>query len=1045
MRLIQSKYNASDADSRRIILLFFLLPPPVSLDTLYTISNISPVKILQMAEDLVQTGYLARSPEDGPGYYHLTEPEAYDGFFQLIPLPEIQEVAKTAIAHLSEKLADGPRKWLHLAHLYQHSLLAPGQHARELIRAGDYCRSLNLSADGAVYYRLALEAMESQALAGEEPRLFIDGTIGICTSSNNALSPKVQLRLLKRAFAFSSATEDLESHIRLTVLTARALVKLGRYDEATQHFEQARELIADGETDMGIRLETALAHSEFLFWQGLITDAIDRYESVIDIHEQLPLDLETLRNCAVQGWIYGIAGETARGIGLIEAVRERAREIGADELTGYATLLLVFVFADARRLNEAELYLKEVFNTPEFRLDHYMLWPGNGKLSFLACCRGDYQAAFKYQHLAYEHSKALGFIHHRGPDNFEIMLTLEKMGMVHPEWNFASEVERLQKWPDIYMRGSMLRYRARKKSEDNRPASEIKADLQESIGLLTRSGANIELALARIALAQMYLKDNKVHEATELLRPSWDILAKANPDLFPEDLKHYLDPVSKNELWVDSLVQIGAAIGSVREKNQLLAQIIKQAMRLTGAERGAIFLKKSAEVEVAATRNFEQVQATTDFLKLREKVINKVFESGTEFLHQETICRPNAATELCTKGWLGCFPITMQGRISGVIYMECRMAQQPLSNHEASLLRIVSNQAAVALENVEAFAEINELKNTLEAETHFYRESRTTTSSFSGMLGRSPAFLEVQHLIEHVAASDTTVMITGETGVGKDLVAQAIHQRSDRSSGPFIAVNVVALSPELIASELFGHEKGAFTGASQPHKGRFELANNGTLFLDDIDAFTLEIQAKMLRVLETKTFERVGGSDTLSTTFRLIATSNRRIEKLVEQGKFRSDFYYRLNVYPIHVPPLRERREDIPLLTHHFVSLFAKRAGKRFDSIPPKIMQRLEDYDWPGNVRELRHVIERSVLLSQNNRFLVPPLDAWPGQSETGAEKILPLHEMEAQHILKALQKCRGRVSGEGGAAQLLGLKPTTLSSKMKKLGIAKSGYHLQQ
>jgi DNA-binding NtrC family response regulator len=299
------------------------------------------------------------------------------------------------------------------------------------------------------------------------------------------------------------------------------------------------------------------------------------------------------------------------------------------------------------------------------------------------------------------------------------------------------------------------------------------------------------------------------------------------------------------------------------------------------------------------------------------------------------------------------------------------------------------------------------------------------------------------NLISRVAKSDTTVMITGETGVGKDLVAQAIHHNSNRASGPFIAVNVVSLSPELIASELFGHEKGSFTGATGSREGRFELASRGTLFLDDIDAFSLDIQAKMLRVLEAREFERVGGTQTIRTRFRLLAASNRNIEELVEKGLFRSDFYYRLNVFPIKVPALRERAEDIPALARYFLEIFGKKFGKQFDRIAKKELDLLMNYHWPGNIRELRHVIERAVLLSKNGRLHIPPLDTSPLRIAGKDDKILPLREMEARHILSALARCRGKVTGKGGAAELLDVKPTTLHSMMLRLGIKRDAYKI--
>ncbi|WP_054700261.1 sigma 54-interacting transcriptional regulator [Desulfosarcina cetonica] len=873
---------------------------------------------------------------------------------------------------------------------------------------------------------------------------FIDAAIGICTCRNNALSPTIQIGYLERAAALEAVSADPIREVRLVVLMARALMKIGKYDDAARRFDQAWQMVVRHDFPVGIQLQVALANSEFLFWQGLIDKAIERYESVISNHEELPTDVETLKPCAVQGWIYGIAGETARGLGLIEQVRSKALEIKDDDLVRYATLMMAIVLCDARRIDEMEACINEIFKTPEIFLDHFILWPGNGKRAFLAYCRGDDEAAFHYQHQAYENSLALQFPHHRGPDNFEFMLGLEKRGFVHPHWNFDSEIKRLLDWPDIYMRGVALRYRALRAFERGDAVSTVKGDLKASIDLLTRSGARIELSHARVLLARVLIQENDLPQAQKLLKPAWDIFSRINPDLFPKDLESYLDASTKNALWVDSLVQVGDALGTLRERKQLLGQIIRQAMRIAGAERGAVFLKGEHGLEMAANRNIESAQIATPAFHDPMALIEKVFDEGRECIRKASLCRPEPGGVNCSMGWMSGFPIRLKARVLGVIFMDCRLTPPHLSESEISLLRIISNQAAVALENLAAYEEITDLKKNLEAEAHFYRKSLNCQPLMGNMIGRSAPYKEVLRMVQQVAHSDATVMITGETGVGKDLVAQAIHQNSARRTGPFIAVNVVSLSPELIASELFGHEKGAFTGASQARIGRFELASQGTLFLDDIDAFSLDIQAKLLRVLETKEFERVGGSRTLKTRFRLVAASNRQIETLVEKGLFRSDFYFRLNVFPIRIPPLRERQEDIPALTRHFMNLFGQKTGKTFDGIPPKDMQRLLDYSWPGNVRELRHIIERAVLLSSGRMLSIPPLDVAPTQTEGTDERFLSLREIEARHIIKALKRSRGRVSGTGGAASLLGLKPTTLYSMMKRLGVEKEGYRFR-
>lgn len=1037
-------FSELDEEKQGVLIFVALLPPPVSLDILCTVTGHRPVKILQIVEDLVRGRILSRYTEKGAGYYYMPDSGTVGEFLETIPRQILAEAAQNAISGVCEYLPDSEKRWLHLAHIYQVSGI-PVSHFQDLIKAGNYCLDLNLPTDAACYYHMALEGMNTADLDQEEQRYFIDATIGLCTCRDNSLSPKIRRRYLKRSLEFCTLASDPVRMVKLRVLIARTFIKTARSDEACKHLESAWQMLAEHDLPAEIRLQVALANSELFFWQGLIDKAIEQYESVIGNHEELPSDVEMLKSCIKLGHTYGVAGETARGAGLIKSVRRKAKELNAQDLDRYATLILVIVLADAGRIDEAETYLKEVFNTQEKFLDNYILWPGNGKRAYFAYCRGDYEMAFTYLGQAYESSLALETPHHQGPDNLEVMLGLEDRGMVHPQWNFDSDIARLLKWPDIYMQGVAFRYLALKAFKKKGPVERIKADLNKSISLLTRAGAKIELSHAQVLMSRILISEKEMQAAEKMLKAAWDIFSKVNPNLFPKDLKPYLDSTSKNALWVESLLGVGEALGSIRTRNQLLGQIIRQAMRIAGAERGAIFLRQNKELDIAASRNISTPEISSQSFRPQMEIIEEVFASGTEVAGKITFDQAGLDEEADLPGWAGCFPIRLKARVMGVIFMDCRLTRLELQEDEISLLRIISNQAAVALANLEAYEEIIDLNTHLEAEARFYRNSFEAEPVKTQMIGQTEAFRQMLQLVQRVAKSDTTVMITGETGVGKDLVAQAIHQYSERSSGPFIAVNVVSLSQELIASELFGHEKGAFTGASQTKRGRFELASEGTLFLDDIDAFSPDIQAKMLRVLETKEFERVGGTQTLKTRFRLVAASNRNIEELVAQGLFRSDFYYRMNVFPIRIPSLRERKEDIPLLAMHFMEMFSRKFKKKFDKISKKDLDRLVNYSWPGNVRELRHIIERSVLLSNGGRLFIPPLDTAPSMpAEAQEESILPLKEMEARHIVKALSRCHGKVSGVGGAAEILGIKPTTLYSMMKRLGVEREAYQLK-
>ena len=313
---------------------------------------------------------------------------------------------------------------------------------------------------------------------------------------------------------------------------------------------------------------------------------------------------------------------------------------------------------------------------------------------------------------------------------------------------------------------------------------------------------------------------------------------------------------------------------------------------------------------------------------------------------------------------------------------------------------------------------------------------------FEGIVGRSHLLLNVFDHITQVAPVDTSVLILGESGTGKERIAQCIHDLSPRKKKPLVKINCAALPATLIESELFGHEKGAFTGAVDKRIGKFEQADGGTLFLDEIGEMPLELQAKMLRVLQEKEIERIGGKSPVKIDVRIVAATNRNLEKEVGEGRFRLDLYYRLNIFPVELPPLRERKEDIPLLTEHFIQYYNRKAGKRIAGVSDKVMQQMLLYHWPGNIRELEHLVERAVLLAKNNIIEDLALPAIARKEMTQDERLIKtIDENERDHIIYVLKKCKGKVWGEGGAAELLNIPPTTLASKMKKLGIQKELY----
>ena len=312
-------------------------------------------------------------------------------------------------------------------------------------------------------------------------------------------------------------------------------------------------------------------------------------------------------------------------------------------------------------------------------------------------------------------------------------------------------------------------------------------------------------------------------------------------------------------------------------------------------------------------------------------------------------------------------------------------------------------------------------------------DENESTSCFPGIVGQSAALRSVLQLVEMVAASDATVLLLGETGTGKELIARAIHELSQRRKESFVTLNCAAIPGALFESELFGHERGAFTGAHMQKVGRLELADRGTLFLDEVGDMPLELQPKLLRALQERAYERVGSARTKRVDLRLVAATNCDLEQMMEEKQFRSDLYYRLNVFPVRLPPLRERREDIPLLVQHFMQKYARRMGKHIETVPAATMQKLRRWDWPGNVRELENLIERSVILTTGTTLAVSLPEKMNGAID--AVEVVGNYEEQAR-IVRMLQETKGRISGPNGAALRLGVKRSTLLDRMKKLGI---------
>lgn len=578
--------------------------------------------------------------------------------------------------------------------------------------------------------------------------------------------------------------------------------------------------------------------------------------------------------------------------------------------------------------------------------------------------------------------------------------------------------------------------------------------LREAVGAFRQWGAHEKVSQLRENSAGL-LKD--VPDVTQFSR-----VPQAGADV----IDHQTDALD-----LASIERAVVELSRELDLDSLLSKLMTILLQNTGAQRGMLILGADDEAEVRASGciDDEEMKASRDSL-MKERddialsVVRFVSRSLKMLVTGDAALDPRFSRDPYVNSGrvksILCAPILHQGRTLAFLYLENNRISDAFNESRLLAVQVILSQAAVAIENAKlaqgmrdeilmrrkveeelrgALKEVADLKNRLEAENLYLQEEIQTEHDFEEIIGGSDVLQRCLYKVDQVANTEATVLILGETGTGKELIARAVHSRSPRSGRPLVKVNCAALPRTLIESELFGHEKGAFTGAINKKIGRFELANGGSIFLDEIGDLPLDLQSKLLRILQEGEFERIGSSTTLKVDVRVIAATNQNLEKAVAEGEFRSDLYYRLKVFPIYLPQLCDRREDILLLAWHFISKSQKKMGKKIEKIPKEAMDRLKSYSWPGNIRELENVIERAVILSSGSTLaLDETLGVFEDENigQEGAQSGAKLDEMEKKHIIKVLQECDGKIQGQGNAAERLGLNPSTLRSRMKKLGI---------
>ncbi|MBW1789847.1 MAG: hypothetical protein JRK53_25060, partial [Deltaproteobacteria bacterium] len=568
----------SPTQEQELLILAALLPSPVSLDILTAVSGLSPVTVLRFLERSTRKDLLNAYETEGPGLYYFRDTGAPERILHESPEKTVASLAARLVSYIDQTLDDQHRKSLIITHIHQLTGLLPDR-LTDFLQAAGHCLETEALEAAASYFQLIVNALQARSKSEEEKVLYIDAVLGIIASSGHLKPLDQQREILNQARAFSMAQNDQERLCQVDLRLAQVVKIEGDYAHAGRLYEEAWGLAEQLPRD-DLRKQAAFFTTDFLFWQGLVKDAVSRYEQAIGDLEELPSDQATLRACATLGWCYGICGQTARGIGLLEAVRNRATRLHLTQIKVYADLMSVLTYLEARRISEAEKHLNDIFSHPEAELGNYSLWAAYASKAYVLYARGDLKGCFEYQKKAHEKAREFGWYHHRGPWNFEYMDALEQAGMIHPEMNYDSEIKRIRDWPDVYMQGVGLRYQAQRLASKGGHREEVLSHLERSRELLTRAGARIELARTQMLLARQHLESGKDKPARELLGEAWDVLSGVNENLFPDELRPYLDDTGEDVL-INTLVEVSNVIGTVRDRKRLLERIINLLMRLT--------------------------------------------------------------------------------------------------------------------------------------------------------------------------------------------------------------------------------------------------------------------------------------------------------------------------------------------------------------------------------------------------------------------------------------------------------------------------------
>ncbi|MDD5722348.1 MAG: sigma 54-interacting transcriptional regulator [Syntrophales bacterium] len=1049
---IMELINSLDHNELGSIQMAALLGDNFGLDHILAIADIKPSKLIYLFDKLIRANIIGKVTRSDSVTYCFRN----KSFFNVISESIDEEKRISYCTRLIDCLENDDirdrENVQSLANLYlQYG--EKGKRFQYMKKAADLLMSAHYTESALTLYKKIIDALLGKNRDQLETVILIDSVISYAPIIINMNPPANILQIVNQAILLADELANKRAKVMLGLCLGGIYEKEGKFLEAGPQYNKSWVLAQELE-DVRLIKSAAKLYALSLFWQGLIEDAIQVYESALENVEEISLEEEISLNglrdiwsYLMLAWSYGITGRIGRGLGLAEAVRKIAVSKGDLKTQAFAHGTISLIFLGALLCDQAEPHINATIEIGEKINSDLALFMSKPGKAYLEMLKGNLESAKEL----INQSRALQL--KLGQRNYSTSLIFEVYLALHKKWNTVGDdslsllMKRTMSQHSIYVRGIALRYKAISIGMYKGNLDTVEMLLRESLELLEKSGSGLELGKTQIQLAKLYLENMEPGKAKEFANSAYNLLSEINAALFPPELNFLIEEKTKELQWEHGVSELEAAIQFVPDYEKYLGKVVEILTNMFGAERAAILMMKEEgsvkELHVAARCNFSSEDIGLFQTAAMRSLISQIMHDLKPLIisgdGDNRILLQLSKEQILIKS-LVVIPLIVAKKMTGVIYLDNRLLEGIFAKQDMTIMKAIATQISLASKVTILFEQLG-MPESNNHDAGFDQPKRGAfKANFGNIIGESKAINDVLLNAKKVAQTKATVLIYGETGVGKELLAHAIHKLSDRSNKPFIVVNISALNENLTTSELFGYEKGAYTGALKTSPGRFEIADGGTIFLDEIGELSQETQVKLLRVLQDHKFERVGSTRTISSDFRLIAATNKNLHQKIATGEFRSDLFFRISSFPIEIPPLRDRKEDIPPLAFHFMAIHSSANNKNITRIPASEMKKLLNHSWPGNVRELDNIIEKAVILSDGDALTIqfPDHSSQIVQGERRDFGLVPLSEIERTHIMDVLNYTRWRIRGDRGAAKILGLKPTTLEFRIKKLGISR-------